>query len=570
MSKSAPKHFFSKNPSVNTSRTLFNMDKTDTVTINPDYYYPNYKLLIIPGDTVSLDYSNFVRLLDPLTVPMMDNLYLDTHWWFVPFDICWDYTKQLFGEKRRPSEPAVNTLPQIEFTSSKLPQLGSVYDYFGIPIVGDDNLLSGSFNVQAMPLLAYYLIHDEWIRDEQRVDYLLDTPDFTKTVFSPDDFQLYKRGKRFDYFTSTLLEPQIGNPVTLSLANTAPIYGDGNVMRLYGGSYAAGVENSALVYSTTSPAHLTVRAVNPTDNATTVAGISNTNSTQQLSNNVQLGLASKEHLARVNGQYVSTGLYTDLSSASPVSVEEMRRAFQMQAFNELRARGGTRYTEYLYTIYSTLNPDESLYRPEFLGSTHQRLSVQPITQTSETADTPQGNLAAIVTGGTSDSVFTKSFTKFGYIIGCINIYADLTYFQGLERDWSLLDMYDFPIPMFANLTDQPVYKKELVLTGTSTDDETFGYQEIYSWAKFAQNSLRGLVRPNAPQSLGYWSLAQKFSSVPVNDDTFITSDTDINRIVNDNQEAPTTQHFIVNQKFNVKLTRELPMHSDTMKWFMRA
>lgn len=570
MSKSAPKHFFSKNPSVNTSRTLFNMDKTDTVTINPDYYYPNYKLLIIPGDTVSLDYSNFVRLLDPLTVPMMDNLYLDTHWWFVPFDICWDYTKQLFGEKRRPSEPAVNTLPQIEFTSSKLPQLGSVYDYFGIPIVGDDNLLSGAFNVQAMPLLAYYLIHDEWIRDEQRVDYLLDTPDFTKTVFSPDDFQLYKRGKRFDYFTSTLLEPQIGNPVTLSLANTAPIYGDGNVMRLYGGSYAAGVENGALVYSTTSPAHLTVRAVNPTDNATTVAGISNTNSTQQLSNNVQLGLASKEHLARVNGQYVSTGLYTDLSSASPVSVEEMRRAFQMQAFNELRARGGTRYTEYLYTIYSTLNPDESLYRPEFLGSTHQRLSVQPITQTSETADTPQGNLAAIVTGGTSDSVFTKSFTKFGYIIGCINIYADLTYFQGLERDWSLLDMYDFPIPMFANLTDQPVYKKELVLTGTSTDDETFGYQEIYSWAKFAQNSLRGLVRPNAPQSLGYWSLAQKFSSVPVNDDTFITSDTDINRIVNDNQEAPTTQHFIVNQKFNVKLTRELPMHSDTMKWFMRA
>lgn len=570
MSKSAPKHFFSKNPSVNTSRTLFNMDKTDTVTINPDYYYPNYKLLIIPGDTVSLDYSNFVRLLDPLTVPMMDNLYLDTHWWFVPFDICWDYTKQLFGEKRRPSEPAVNTLPQIEFTSSKLPQLGSVYDYFGIPIVGDDNLLSGAFNVQAMPLLAYYLIHDEWIRDEQRVDYLLDTPDFTKTVFSPDDFQLYKRGKRFDYFTSTLLEPQIGNPVTLSLANTAPIYGDGNVMRLYGGSYAAGVENGALVYSTTSPAHLTVRAVNPTDNATTVAGISNTNSSQQLSNNVQLGLASKEHLARVNGQYVSTGLYTDLSSASPVSVEEMRRAFQMQAFNELRARGGTRYTEYLYTVYSTLNPDETLYRPEFLGSTHQRLSVQPITQTSETADTPQGNLAAIVTGGTSDSVFTKSFTKFGYIIGCINIYADLTYFQGLERDWSLLDMYDFPIPMFANLTDQPVYKKELVLTGTSTDDETFGYQEIYSWAKFAQNSLRGLVRPNAPQSLGYWSLAQKFSSVPVNDDTFITSDTDINRIVNDNQEAPTTQHFIVNQKFNVKLTRELPMHSDTMKWFMRA
>lgn len=579
MSKSAPKHFFSKNPSVNTSRTLFNMDKTDTVTINPDYYYPNYKLLIIPGDTVSLDYSNFVRLLDPLTVPMMDNLYLDTHWWFVPFDICWDYTKQLFGEKRRPSEPAVNTLPQIEFTSSKLPQLGSVYDYFGIPIVGDDNLLSGAFNVQAMPLLAYYLIHDEWIRDEQRVDYLLDTPDFTKTVFSPDDFQLYKRGKRFDYFTSTLLEPQIGNPVSLSLANTAPVYGSGRAIAF------TESDTSNITYSldgkaqNSSPYTPNFKYNNNNyvlDNNTGLIGIpmgiTNSNSNHPTFG-YPMGIITKEQSINnsMSTSYkLDSGLYADLSTASPVSVEEMRRAFQMQAFNELRARGGTRYTEYLYTIYSTLNPDESLYRPEFLGSTHQRLSVQPITQTSETADTPQGNLAAIVTGGTSDSVFTKSFTKFGYIIGCINIYADLTYFQGLERDWSLLDMYDFPIPMFANLTDQPVYKKELVLTGTSTDDETFGYQEIYSWAKFAQNSLRGLVRPNAPQSLGYWSLAQKFLSVPVNDDTFITSDTDINRIVNDNQEAPTTQHFIVNQKFNVKLTRELPMHSDTMKWFMRA
>lgn len=561
MAKSAPKHFFSKNPSVNTSRSLFDISSTDTVTINPDYYYPNWHFLVIPGDTISLDYSNFIRLVDPLQVPMMDNLYCDTHWWFVPFDICWDYTKQFFGEKRRPSEPQISTLPQIEFTSSTLPQVGSVYDYFGIPIAGTDNLLSGSFNISAMPLLAYYLIHDEWIRDEQRVDYLLDIPDFTATTFAPTDFALYKRGKRFDYFTSSLLNPQIGTPVNLSIDNLS-VVGNGNAIGLdTGATSTVGYLGNWYNSSASGDKHsLFVRNYLYEDNPPlTGSTLSTSTGTSSLNvNDIAIGLTPRPGLSGIQAQ----GTFT--------SVEEMRRAFQMQAFNELRARGGTRYTEYLYTIYSTISPDEAMYRPEFLGSTHQRLSVQPIVQNSESNTTPLGNLGAIVTGGTSDSVFTKSFTKFGYVIGCINIYADLTYYQGLERHWSLQDMYDFPIPLFANLTDQPVYKKEICLTGTSTDDDIFGYQEIYAWAKYKQNTLRGLVRPNSPQTLGYWTLAEQFNSVPINNDTFITSNTPINRIVNDNSEAPTTQHFIVNQKFDVKLTRELPMHSDPMKWFMRA
>lgn len=585
MAKSAPKHFFSNVPSVNQQRTLFDMSKTDTVTINPDYYYPNYKLLVIPGDTVVMDYSNMMRMLDPLQVPMMDNLYCDCHFWFVSFDNVWDYTKNFFGEKKRPSDPDVNTLPLIEFSSDDLPQLGSVYDYFGIPIVGNDYassgsipnspLLTGSFSVNALPLLSYYLIHDDWVRDEQRVDYLLDTPDFTAFTFSPDKFTLYKRCKRFDYFTSTLLNPQVGEPVSISLGDIAPVVGNGNALGLQGivsGNFAGGVQqvglfsvlnNSISGYNMNMQARLGVEG-NPVDVSSNVSyGSSYVSGTSATNNSgVPIGVSSIPD---------NSGLYADLSLASPIGVEQLRRAFQVQAYQEIMARYGTRYTEYLYSMYGVVNPDQLLGRPEYLGGTHQRLSVQPIVQNGASTSTgPLGDLGAIVTGSISEPVFTRSFTRFGYIIGCINIYADMTYYQGLDKDWQLRDKMDFPISIFANLTDQPVYKSEIVLTGTSQDSEIFGYQEIYAWAKFSQNSLRGLVRPNAPNSVGYWSLAEQFSSVPVNDDLFIQMNTPIDRITNVNDDSNITQHFIVNQKFDVKLTRELPMHSDPMKWFMRA
>lgn len=563
MSKSAPKHFFSQNPSVNAHRTLFDMSKTDTVTLNPDFYYPNYKLLICPGDTVVLDYSNVIRLLDSLQVPMMDNLYCDTHWWFVAFDNVWDYTKNFFGEKKRPSDPDISTLPIIEFDASKneLPTVGSVYDYFGIPIVGNDYavgssipntpLLTGSFSINAIPLMSYYLIHDDWIRDEQRVDYLLDTPDFKATTFSAGDFALYKRGKRFDYFTSTLLNPTGNATPTVVNISSAPVYSHSSI--------------SGTTVPVSELTHLNLF----TDSGIPLSGNANKYViTAPDSNGVESMHLGATYTSSAASQ-VNFALYADMTGAS-IPVEQLRRAFQVQAYHEILARyGGSRYTEYIYSMYGVINPDQQLDRAEFLGSTHQRLQVQPIAQTTGTSTAPLGDLGAIVSGGCSESVFTRSFTKFGYIIGCINIYSDLTYYQGLEKDWQIRDRMDLPLSVFANLTDQPVYKSEIVLTGTSSDQDVFGYNEIYSWAKYAQNSLRGLVRPNAPNSIGYWSLAEQFSSVPVNDDTFITSNTSIDRITAVNS-SNNVHHFICNQKFNVKLTRELPMHSDPMKWMFRA
>lgn len=580
MAKQSFKHYFSKNPTVNSQRTLFDMSYTNTTTINPDYCYPVYHQLILPGDTIVLNYSNMIRMLDPLQVPMMDNLYADMLFFFVPFDQVWDYVPQFFGEKKRPSDPEISTLPQIQFTSSTLPTVGSVYDYFDIPIANladSGNLLTNGFSIQALPLLSYYAIHDDWIRDEQRVDYLLDSPDFKAQTFTPDKFSLYKRGKRFDYFTSTILEPNM--PTTsLPLGVGAQVYGDGSALTFTDDRTSLSATHLANISTATNSsnnmAYFNFPAIT-SSGAISANLLPSTNSATTHYNTIRgnIGLATKEQVYNNTGVsgYAGTGLYADLSTATAVSVEQLRRAFQVQAYQEMINRYGSRLSEYIYAMYGVITDDLLYRRCEFLGSTHQRLSVQPIVQqSSSTTNAPLGDLGAIVQGGTSQDVFTRSFTQYGYIIGILNIYADLTYYQGLDKEWSLLDKMDMPLNIFANLTDQPVYKKELVLTGTSSDDEVFGYQEIYAWAKYRKNTLSGLVRPNAPQTVGYWSLAQKFDSVPVNDDTFINSDTDISRITSVTGNDNTTQHFIVNQKFDVKLTRELPAHSNPMKWFSRG
>lgn len=580
MAKRDIKHYFSHNPTVNTNRTMFDMSYVNTTTINPDYMYPVYHQLILPGDSVVFSYSNFIRMLDPLQVPMMDNLYADLLLFFVPFDNVWDYTEEFFGQPRRPSDPVISTLPTIDFTSSTLPQSGSVYDYFDIPIVGNDYassgttpnspLLTGGFSIQAMPLLAYYAIHDDWIMDEQRGSYLLDTPDFTAQTFSPDKFQLYKRGKRFDYLTSTLLNPQVATPTSLSIGTSAPVYGDGTTLLWQANANASNpnsVYGSRWVVSSGSHFNTLGILADGGQSSNQVGDVTSTASPVPRTNTFS-GIAEKSQLDQLG--FDSAGIYADLSSATAVSVESLRRAFQVQAYNELLARYGQRYPEYIYSMYGVVSDDLLLRRCEFLGSTHQRLSVQPIVQNSASqTNAPLGDLGAIVSGGTDDDVFTRSFTKFGYIIGLLNIYSDLTYYQGLQKEWSLLDPMDFPLNIFANLTDTPVYKKEIVLTGTSTDDDVFGYSEIYAWAKSRQNTLSGLCRPNAPQTIGYWSLAQQFASVPVNDNDFIQSNTPIERITSVSSGSNAI-HFIVNQKFDVKITRELPMHSNPMHWMNRG
>lgn len=563
MAKRSPKHFFSKLASVSMPRSSFDMSYTDTVTLTTDYLYPNLKQFVIPGDTFNLSYTNFVRMVAPITTPMMDNLYMDTHYWFVPWRLVWDYTKNFFGEQRRPSDPTDFTIPQITFDSSAtlpedyipestayagLPQSRSIYDYFDIPIEGTDGYLTGDISVSALPLRSYNLIYDEWYRDEQRVDFSYSN--FGNDSTTADKYTLLRRGKRFDYFTSSLLEPQIGNPVDIPLGTTAPVVGNGMTLGLTNGT-----NNYGLSYTTTSDSN---RAYYYNDLFGTSVGTVGTEAQTGLFSHSGIGLTTDS---------ANSGLVADLTGATPATIATLRQAFQLQAYNEINARNGSRYTEYLFGQYGVISPDARLQRPEFLGGTHQRLQVQPIVQNSSTDTTsPQGNLSGIVMSGVDEHVFTRSFTEHGYIIGLANIYSDLTYYQGLDRDWSIVTPLDIPIPVFGNLTDEAILRKELVLTGTSQDDEVFGYGERYAWAKYNRNRLRGLVRPNAPLTLGQWSLAQQLSSDVGNNSDFIESDTPVGRITAVSDQV----NFICNQEFKINLVRVLPQYADPEKWMFRG
>lgn len=578
MSKSSPKHFFSKLASVSMPRSKFDMSYKDTSTFTTDYLYPNYCMLVIPGDTVSLGYSNVSRMISSITTPMMDNLRGTLDFWFVPFRLNWQHTNNFFGEEDRNGTGTDFTIPTIKFDSTKtvptsgsgpnnvylpeqdafagLPQARSIYDYFSIPIQGTDNVLSGDFVINALPLRAYNLIFDEWYRDEQRVDYsYYNNGDNQDTA---DKYYLLKRGKQFDYFTSSLLEPQTGSPVSIPLGVSAPvnISGNGKSIILSDGVRAYGVGN---YYSSGAGAQF-APAVSVNDGSLSVgSAITNIG-----------GSSGAPFQGTIGFTKTGTGLTgtADLSSASAATIATLRQAFQLQAYQEINARNGNRLTEYIYGQYGVISPDARLQRPEFLGRTTWTFNVQPVEQTSSTDSvSPQGNLSGIVYGGCADHIFTRSFTEHGFIIGILNIRSDLTYYQGLDRIWSLSTPLDIPLPVFGNLTDEAILRKEILLTGNdSSDNAVFGYGERYAWCKYQKNTVRGLVRPNAPLSIGQWCLAQQLDATLSNNGQFITNDTPIGRIV----AVIDQPNFIVNQKFNVDLIRELPAYANPERWMFRS
>lgn len=594
MAKSAPKHFFSKLATIQMPRSVFNFDKVDTSTFTTDYLYPNYHLLVIPGDTVTMSYSNLTRFLPAIDVPMMDNVHCTVHFWFVPWRLVWKDTKYFFGEKQRGSTITSYAIPQIEFNSSTgFPSSKSIYDYFEIPPQGTDNQWTSYPSINALKYRSYNLIYDEWYMDEQRGSYSYFNDTSSNDLAT--DFVLLKRNKRFDYFTSSTLEPlytgsQFGGPVSLSLAGLAPVYpqpsrafiayNDGTAYAGTGLNYPIDNGLSPILFDGTGSTGSVL------DYTADNYGYYNTLGLTALSSNGAIGASSitsssngysNTHAASgsvTNTTAVPVNLFADLRSSSAIQITQLREAFQLQAYLEIMNKSGQRLSEYIYGQYGVISPDARLQRPEFLGGDTFDISVLPVVQssgtyiTSSNQTTPQGTVTGYMVGGCNQKfMFQRSFTEFGYIIGIINFYADLTYFQGLNRDDYIQTPLDLPLPVFANLTDEQIDRKEIYATGdSSNDDIAFGYQERYGWAKYSKNTLRGLVRPNVSNSIGYWSLAQQLPSNVANNNDFITSNTPIANI----SAVTDEDNFICNQKFHVNVIRELPMYSDTMKWFSRS
>lgn len=535
---------FALNPTnLDIARSTFRRDHSVKLSFNVGDVIPFYVDEVLPGDTFQLKTSMVARLQTLLT-PMMDNLYLDTYFYFVPNRIVWQHWRELMGENTQSAwiPTTEYSVPQVTAPSGGW-SIGSIADYMGIP-TGVANL-----SVNALPFRAYALIMNEWFRDENLSDPLnIPVDDATLAGSNGTNYitdvvkggMPFKAAKFHDYFTSALPAPQKGPDVTI------PVSGGSNYPVRTLAESVSGSSNVPLQIRTFGQMPYNVVGVNKSDSPEPGAVWASVSS---VSGNAE--------------PFVPTNLWAiNDGSVSAATINQLRMAFQIQKLYEKDARGGTRYIEILKSHFGVTSPDARLQRPEYLGGNRIPVNINQVVQNSatQTDGTPLGDTAAFSVTTDVHGDFIKSFVEHGFVIGVMVARYDHTYQQGLERFWSRKDRLDYYFPVFANIGEQPILNKEIYAQGTAQDDEVFGYQEAWADYRYKPSRVAGEMRSKAPTSLDVWHLADEYTTLPKLSDAWIREDkTNVDRVL-----AVTSS--VSNQMFadlyiQCKATRPMPVYS---------
>lgn len=540
---------FAQNPVASIGRSSFNRNSSVKTTFNAGDLVPFYVDEVLPGDTFSIDTSKVVRMQTPLT-PIMDNIYLDTYYFFVPNRLVWKHWPNLMFENTKSAwaPETVYSVPQVTAPSGGW-SVGTIADYMGIP-TGVQGL-----SVNAMPFRAYALICNEWFRDENLQDpFNISVEDATLVGSNGSNYitdcQLggkpFVASKLHDYFTSALPFPQKGPDVTIPLFDgNIPVGAQPEVV-------PSSMQNGPLTFqvngSGASQANYIQLGIKK-DLQDSVWKSSNANVYDPS------GVTPQTGLWKVNN------LWAMVNETAVASINSLRLAFQTQKFFEKLARGGSRYIESIKAMFNVTNPDYRLQRPEYLGGNRIPITINQVVQQSASSESsPQGTTTGQSLTTDVHSDFTKSFTEHGYIIGVMVARYNHTYQQGLSKMWTRKAALDFYFPVFANIGEQPILNQEIYAQGQEVDEEVFGYQEAWAEYRYRPSICTGEMRSTYPQSLDVWHLGDHYESLPMLSPGWIQEDkTNIDRCLAVNSSV--SNQFFADIYVKNKTTRPMPLYS---------
>lgn len=549
MNRNVESHFALNPTRIDMSRSTFDRSASFKTSFNVGDIVPFFLEEVLPGDTFDVRTSKVVRMQTLLT-PMMDNIYLDSYYFFVPNRLVWKHWKEFNGENTESAwlSQTEYSVPQITSPASGW-SVGTLADYFGLP-TGVENL-----SVSALPFRAYALIMNEWFRDQNLQDPLVvPVDDATVAGVNSGNFvtdcakggKPYIAAKYHDYFTSCLPSPQKGPDVTLKIASQPDLPVVTKVTNVPNAGSVPLKLNYFHESNYSFPLHATLNQAGRYAELDAING------------------EGVDQSSKVRYSVRPTNLWAlNSDNAIVATINQLRMAFQIQKLYERDARGGTRYIEVIKSHFGVTSPDARLQRPEYLGGNRVPINVNQVIQQSGTgagADTPQGTVVGMSQTTDSNHDFIKSFTEHGYIIGVMVARYDHTYQQGIERHWSRKTRFDYYWPVFANIGEQAVLNKEIYAQGSAKDNEVFGYQEAWSDYRYKPNRVTGEMRSAYQQSLDVWHLADDYASLPSLSDSWIREDKNtVDRVL-------AVKSTVSNQLFadifiKNRATRPMPMYS---------